>query len=181
MPQIFLRFFWYIEDFLRAIRENSSFTDINQQISLVYNVIELVKMCKNCFSIVILSLIASNFFSILRVFYGIFLIFTGEISVDFHSTLCACYWSIFQFYFVFSYLRSIGAIENEFKQFLFSRDEDKTHKNDLRSLFIQQDLSFTAGDLFTVDYSLMTMFVSSIVSYLIVVIQFHLQVWIKIT
>lgn len=170
-------FLLYIEEFLKVIRlSKDEIYDKPQLYRLIHHIIVLIKMCRKYVSVVLLSLIAVNFFASLRIFYGVFLIAIGEISAEVHFTISACFWSVFQFYFIASYLKSINTIEQEFRRIMFDREHEGTSKNDLRIFFIQQDVTFTAGNLFNVDNSLMTMFVSSIVSYFIVVIQFHLQV-----
>lgn len=177
IPSIFSHFFHFITAYLKglneAIKHLKNPKSIELHLDFFYEICKLSKILSKCFNIILLTSIASQFFSTLNILYVIFISLKGEIDVEWDHFICAILWLFFNFYFVLTYLNRIQNIQNEFME-LFTNSSK--HHIKFQIIFIQENMKFTAGKLFEIDYTFMSMFFSSIVSYLIVIIQFHLQI-----
>lgn len=138
----------------------------------------------------------------LNLCYNLFLTTNGLINESTYLALSSTFWILLQF---LSLLICIMSCENRLNEVVFTTKliwrfhPLKFDKLDsvrtaimkckdliyflspqlqlLQLMLVQGRPVFTAGKLFPVNYKLMTMFFTSTISYLIVIIQFHLQNW----
>lgn len=173
---VFSEFFLFIREFLIGLNKSIQISSDNRNLvefhlQIFYEICKILKILSKHFKIILLTSMTAQFFVTLNMLYSIFIVLIGDIKIDNFFLFCSFAWVFFNFYLIQRNLRRIKNIENEFTKLFISTKSYLT----FQIIYVQENMKFTAGELFDIDYSVMTMFFSSIVSYLIVIIQFHLQ------
>lgn len=168
---------------------------------MFYELNEILRLLSTCFGAFLLASIAVQFITSIQLFYNLFLTFNGLIEFSIITTLIPMFaWLLIQFSVLMTFITGCEKVSCEISCFsstlCHSMIADKESFKNVRKIFfskkflrnifqlillqllmIQTKTEFNAGKLFPINYQLMTLFFSAIISYLIVIVQFHLQNW----
>lgn len=166
--------------------------------NMFYELNEILRLLSTCFGAFLLASIAIQFIISIQLVYNLFLTFNGLIEFSITTLIPTFAWLFIQFSVLMTFITGCEKVSCE--QSCFSSTlcqstvaDKESFKNVRKNIFpekflrflfqltllqllmVQTKPEFKAGKLFPINYQLTTMFFSAIISYLIVIIQFHLQ------
>lgn len=174
---------------------NEKFDGLN---NMVHELNEILRLLSKCFGAFLLASIAAQFITSIHLFYYLFLTFNGLIEFSITTLIPSVAWLFIQFSVLMTFITGCEKVSCELSCFsstlCHSTIAEKESFRNVRKMFsfkkflktlfqvtllqllmIQAKPEFNGGKLFPINYQLMTMFFSAIISYLIVIVQFHLQ------
>lgn len=164
----------------KVLAETISPEKLDTVLNLFYQLNDISKTIAACYGPFLLASIIAQFGIALNLSYNLFLILNGLIQFETFTFVSTILWIILQFVIVMACIVQSDKIHQEIcrsLKMLTKFDSLRSKQLELlQIILIQGRPEFTAGKLFPINYGLMTMFFTSIVSYLIVIIQFHLQI-----
>lgn len=174
-----------------------------QELYKVYNELnEASRLLSSSFESFLLASLSAQFMITLNLFFNLFLYIGGYIYLSTYYIIATLFWLVLQFSLVTGFVTGCERIRKEITRFHrilwhFNPSKISHYKKVLRVciykcqsienvivvfkvdflqlLLIQGHFEFHAGKLFLINYGLMTMFFAALISYLIVIIQFHMQ------
>lgn len=192
----------YFEDSLLTKRFHSNSESIA---NLYFELTKALQLLSSCSKYFLLASITAQFIMTLNLCYNLFLTTTGLINASTYLAFSSTFWILLQFLSLlicimscenrmnevvfttkliwrfyplkFDKLDSVRTTIMNCKDLIFTSFRSIHQLHLLQLMLVQGKPEFTAGKLFPVNYKLMTMFFASTISYLIVIIQFHLQNW----
>lgn len=177
------KFYQEVHRFMKtAIKKRRLHLLIGSISDLYCNLTEISRKLSTNFERFLLISISCIFIMAIIFMYTIFVFIIGTLRLNTFQFLSVMSWTCLQLLLVFAYVQGCEGFKKEIfrsTRILWHFDPRKIGTLKVLILFqlqhIQSIPEFSAGKLFNVDYKLIMMFLGATVSYLIIVIQFHLQ------